>query len=188
MRPFLLSGAALLTSAPTAFAAEGMPQLDFANPLMMAQIVWATLIFVVLYVLLDQWALPKVEVVLRQRADTIAADLEAARLAKAQADGAVAELTMATRDAQAKAQAQLNEAVAAVRAQQSAQAATLSAELDRQLAEAEQRIGAARKAAMAALPEVAGETASTLVSRLTGRPPTQQGLHRALADALTARA
>ena len=32
--------------------AEGMPQLDFANPLTTSQVVWGALIFIVLYILL----------------------------------------------------------------------------------------------------------------------------------------
>ena len=175
MRRLAVAAILLLAVAASAHA-EGMPQLDFANPLMLAQIVWATLIFVGLYLLLGHWALPQLGSVLQLRADTIAADLDAARAAKAQADGAVAEMTTATRDAQARAQAEVNDAVTAARAQQAEQAATLGAELDRQLAEAEQRIGAARQAAMGALREVAGDAAGALVSRLTGRSPEPAGL------------
>lgn len=185
--PFALGGS-LLLAAHAAQAAEGMPQLDFANPLMLAQIVWLVIIFVVLYLILGRWALPQVGEVLQHRAQTIAADLDVARAAKAQADAAVAEQRTATREAQARAQAAVNEAVATARAQQAEQAASLGAQLDAQLAEAEQRIAAARNAAMGALREVAGEAAGTLVTRLTGRPPNPGGLDRAVSDALRARA
>ena len=187
MRRLTATTGIFLVAASSAHA-EGMPQLDFGSPLMLAQIVWATLIFVGLYLLLGHWALPQLGSVLQMRADTIAADLDAARAAKAQADGAVTEMTTATRDAQARAQAQVNEAVSTARAQQAEQAATLGAELDRQLAEAEQRIGAARQAAMGALREVAGDAAGALVSRLTGRSPDPASLDRAVSDVLVARA
>ena len=79
-----------------AMAAEGMPQLDFSNPLTSIQVVWGAIIFIVLYILLSRWALPQVGEVLDERAATIEADLEAARAPKAQADDGVTELTAAT--------------------------------------------------------------------------------------------
>ena len=44
-----------------------MPQLDFANPLTIAQIVWLAIIFFTLYLLLSRWALPQVAEVLEVR-------------------------------------------------------------------------------------------------------------------------
>ena len=69
-----------------AMAAGGMPQLDFQNPLTLSQVVWGAIIFVVLYILLSRFALPKVGEVLEERAAHIARDLEGARAAKSKAD------------------------------------------------------------------------------------------------------
>lgn len=44
-----------------------MPQLDFGNPLMIAQIVWLLIIFGLLYFALSNYALPRVESVLEAR-------------------------------------------------------------------------------------------------------------------------
>ena len=59
-----MSGALIFALAPlgamAAEAGKGMPQLDFANPLTRAQVVWGAIIFLVLYVLLSRWALPQV--------------------------------------------------------------------------------------------------------------------------------
>jgi F-type H+-transporting ATPase subunit b len=145
-----------------------MPQLDFHNPLTIAQVVWMALIFGALYLLLARWALPQVASVLDERAGRIAADLDAARAAKAQADAAVAELQQATSQASAAAQSSIAGAVAAAKAEAAEQAHAATARLDAQLAEAEQRIGAARVAAMGALRDVAAETATAIVDRLTG--------------------
>ena len=73
---------------PAVARAEGMPQLDFANPLTTSQVVWGVIIFAVLYVLLARIGLPKVGEVIEQRARHIAADLETAQKSKAQADAA----------------------------------------------------------------------------------------------------
>jgi F-type H+-transporting ATPase subunit b len=178
----------LLLAAAQAEAAEGMPQLNFANPLMLAQVVWLAIIFFALYVLLSRWALPKVADVLELRAATIGADLDAARHAKGEADAAVAEQTRATREAQASAQAQIAQAATAAKAAAEAQSATLSAKLDGQIAAAEQRIAAARAAAMGALEQVAAETTRAVVARLTGSAIGAGAIDRAVADALAARA
>ena len=70
-----------------------MPQLDFSNPLTIAQVVWMAIIFGLLYYILARYALPQVAEVLEGRASRIAVDLDSARAAKAQADAAVAEIT-----------------------------------------------------------------------------------------------
>ncbi len=191
MRPIgLLTAAALSFLTSVALAAEGkegMPQLDFKNVLLKSQVVWLVIIFVVLYILLSRWALPKVGAVLEKRAATIAGDLDAARQAKGSADAAVAELTAKTREAHAGAQAEIAGAVDAAKAAAAAQTATLTARLDAQLAEAEGRINAARTAAMGALRQVASDTAGVVVSRLTGVAANAAAVDAAVGSALSAR-
>jgi F-type H+-transporting ATPase subunit b len=181
------AASAALAAAPAGEKKGGMPQLDFANPLTTSQVVWLAIIFVVLYLLLSRWALPQVGAVLEMRASRIQADLQAAHAAKASADAAVSELTAATREAQATAQAEINTAVTAANAAAAAQAATLNARLEKQLAEAEQRIAAARASAMGALRNVATDTASAVVTRLVGTAPAAGAVEQAVDAALAAR-
>ncbi len=184
MRALLL---ALLLALPAAARAEGMPQLDFKTPLTVSQVVWGAIIFALLYVIASRAALPKVGEVLEERAARIARDLEAARAAKEEADAAVAELTRATREAHAGAQAQIAESLGAAKARAAEQAATLNARLDSDIAAAEQRIHAARRAALGALGQVAGETAQAVVARLAAGTVAPDMVDRAVAAALAAR-
>ncbi|MBU6499664.1 MAG: F0F1 ATP synthase subunit B' [Rhodospirillales bacterium] len=187
---FTASLAGTLLASSAAFAQEapkGMPQLDFHNPLTISQVVWLALIFLALYLLLSRWALPQVADVLELRAGTIGRDLEAARAAKAQADAAVAELTSATRAAQAGAQAEIAAAVAAAKQAAGEQAARLNARLEAQLHTAETQIAAARDAAMGALRQVAGETAGVVVTKLTGMVADAPRVEAAVAAAMAAR-
>jgi F-type H+-transporting ATPase subunit b len=184
-----VSAAALaLTIAATPARAEGMPQLDFGNPLLLSQVVWLAIIFLALYLLLSRWALPQVGTVLAKRASVIAADLDAAHRAKELAEAAIAELTQATRQAHATAQTEIAEAVAAAKARADAQSAELNARLDAQIAEAEQRIAAARTSALAALEQVAVDTANAVVARLIGAPLDHGAVPHAVAAVLAARA
>jgi F-type H+-transporting ATPase subunit b len=178
---------AAMAAAPVGEKKGGMPQLDFANPLTISQVVWLAVIFLALYLLLSRWALPQVGAVLEMRANRIQADLQAAHAAKASADSAVMELTAATREAQATAQAEINSAVATATEAAAAQSASLNARLEKQLAEAEQRIGAARAAAMGALRNVATDTATAVVTRLVGSTPNAGAVEQAVDAALAAR-
>ena len=182
--------AAVLTLAARAAnaAAEGMPQLDFKNPMTLAQVVWLVIIFALFYLLLARWALPRIADVLQHRSDVIGADLEAARIAKAEADAAVAEQSARTRSAQADAQTQLAAAVAAAKARAATQSAEVNARLDAQLREAEGRIHVARSNAMGSLRAVAVDTATAVVSRLTGITPDRAVVDREVASVLAGRA
>ena len=94
-----------------------MPQLDFANPLTVAQIVWMFIIFCALYLALRHWALPQVASVIEAREQRILADLDSARVAKEQADAAAAEIAERSRSASAEAQAEIARAVASAKAE-----------------------------------------------------------------------
>ena len=128
-----------------------MPQLDFSNPLIIAQIIWLLIIFGALYYMLAAYALPRVESVLEDRAARIVAHREATTKARAEAQSAIAA---AMQQAQAEA---------------AARSEALNARLNRQIAEAEARIAASRDVAMGALRQVASETATSLVAKLSGR-------------------
>ena len=164
-----------------------MPQLDFSNPLTLAQVVWMAIIFGLLYYLLARYALPQVSSVLENRAERIAGDLDGARASKAQADAAVAEITEAGRRAAAEAQAGIGAAVAQAKAEAAEQSRAADERLNAQLAEAETRIRAARTGAMGALRQVATETAGTVVTRLTGHTPDAAALDAAVGVAMQAR-
>jgi len=176
-----------LLMLPAAAMAEGMPQMDFKNPLTTSQVVWGAIIFIVLYIAASKFALPKVGSVLEERAAHIANDLEAAQSSKQAADAGMAEATAAIEKARAEAQTAINAALDAAKGAAAEQAAVLNARLEKQLSEAETQIAQARSQAMNALREVATETAATVVARLTGQTPDPQRLSSAIGAALSAR-
>lgn len=164
-----------------------MPQLDFANPLTTSQVVWMFIIFGVLYAVMANWALPQVGSIIESRDKRILADLDSARLAKEQADAAAAEIAERGRSASAEAQAEIAKAVAAAKAEAAEKARADNEQLEKQLAEAEQGIAAARQQAMGALREVARDTAATVVSRLTGRQSDPARIDAAVGEVMAAR-
>ena len=146
-----------------------MQQLDFGNPLVVAQAVWMLVIFGLLYYVLRTYVLPPVGEVLANRAERIAGDLDAAREAKLTADQALAELRAETARARAEAQSAIATAVQQANAEAQARADVLNARLAEQVTAAEARIAASRDTAMGTLRGVATETATALITKLVGR-------------------
>lgn len=183
----VLSLAAALLALPAAAQAQGMPQLNFANPLTLSQVWWGAAIFIVFFLLCWLWGLPQVASVLERRAASIAADLDTARQAKQQADQFVTETTQAIARARAEAQGSINQAVDAAKQQAAAQNAELNTRLEAQIAESESRIAEARQSALQALRTVASDTTSTIVARLTGGAADPARVETAVVQALAAR-
>jgi len=170
-----------------AHASSNMPQMDFSNPLNLAQVVWLVIILVALYFILAHWALPGVGAVLSDRAHRIQVDLEAAHDAKAEADAAIAELHAAIKAARDEAQAEVTKATEAAKAEAARQAEALARKLDEQLASAEADIAAARAEAMTAIRPIATETAALLLARLTGTAADEERLGGGIQTAMAAR-
>ncbi|MFC7551331.1 hypothetical protein ACFQU7_01990 [Pseudoroseomonas wenyumeiae] len=63
----ITDGALEARSTAAAEASGGMPQLDFSNPLMLAQVVWLLIIFGILYYVLANVVLPRFDSVLENR-------------------------------------------------------------------------------------------------------------------------
>ncbi len=186
--PFLWPVTAALLALPATAMAQGMPQLNFGNPLTLAQVWWGAIIFIVFLLLCWLWGLPQVAGVLERRSAAIAADLDTARQAKMKADQFVAETQEAIARARAEAQGQINSALEAARQHASAQSAELHTRLEAQIKESEARIDQARQTALRALRQVATETAAAVVTRLTGTAPPPARLEQAVSVALAARA
>lgn len=185
----LICGATLwsLVLPGAAHAASNLPQMDFSNPLNLAQVVWLVIILVALYFILANWALPGVGTVLADRAHRIQVDLDAAHRAKAEADSAIAELHAAIKSARDEAQAEVTKAAEGAKAEAARQAEALAQKLDEQLARAEAEIASARTEAMKAIRPIATETAGLLVARLTGNAADQGRLGSDIQDAMAAR-
>ncbi len=176
------------TAATVPAHAAGMPQLQFNNPLTTGQVFWGAVIFLLLYLVLSRSALPRVGAVLAERRSRIEGDLDAAKAARGEADGAVAELRRARRDASAEANNIVDAVVAEAREQAAAANREMNQRLEAEIARAEQAVAAARDAAMGALRGVATDTARTLVERLTGTAADDALLASKVDTALAARA
>lgn len=142
-------------------AATGLPQLNFET--FPSQIFWLIVAFIVLYLLLDRIALPRISTILEERADAITDDLDRAEEFRRKAEVAEEQYQQALRDARAKAQEIAAENRAKIQKEVDAATAKADAKISAKAAESEKRIREIRDSAMKSVEEVARETALAVV-------------------------
>ena len=174
-------GGAAGESAGGEAGSGGLPQLDPTS--FPSQVFWLVIAFGLLYWLLAKRALPRVADILETRQDRIAADLDRAQNLRREAEEAMTRHEQLVADAQARARAELDAANERIRADAARREGELERSLQRQLAEAEERIAAAREEALKALEDVARDAAKDAVGRLVGVDVSTEEAARAVADA-----
>jgi len=152
----------------------------FETHTFLSQLIWLALAFGLLYYLMSKVALPRIEGILQSRADRLAADLDEAQRMKSEADAAGAAYEKSLRDAQSTAQGIAQEARAKLAAESDKRRKDKEAELNAKIAASETTIRESTARAMGNVREIAGETAASIVERLTGRAPDKANLDRAL--------
>lgn len=154
-------------AAGHAAESAGMPQLDFAT--FPNQIFWLAVALVVIYLILSRIALPRIGGILADRQGRITRDLEAAEKLKEQAVGAEKAYQQALVDARTEANKIIAAARAEIQADLDKATAKADAEIAARAAESAKRIEDVRAGAVAAVTEVARDTADAIVGALGGK-------------------
>lgn len=145
-----------------------------------SQLVWLTISFALLYVLMAKVALPRIGSILAERSRVIGDELAVAERLKERSDTAHAAYEKALADARVRAQS----IAGGTREQKAREAEELHKRLDAQLHErlaaAEQSIAATRAAAMGNVHAIAADAASAIVERLIGTAPAARDVAAAL--------
>jgi F-type H+-transporting ATPase subunit b len=174
----------MATSTHTEVPGQKGPFPPFQRETFASQLVWLTLTFVLLYVLMARVALPRIGAIMDERRARIADDLAQAERLKGESDAALAAYEKALADARARAQSLANE----TRERQTAQAEetrkAVEAELNAKLAEAAKAIAATKSAAMANVRGIATEAAAAIVQKLIGTAPSDDKVAAAVAGVL----
>ncbi|MEY3309510.1 MAG: hypothetical protein RLZZ413_3548 [Pseudomonadota bacterium] len=161
-------------------AAVGMPQLDFST--WPNQIFWVLVALVAIYFLLTRIALPRIGAVLADRKGAITNDLAAAEELKQKALKAEKAYNEALAQARIDAAKIVAEARAAIQKDLDAALARADAQIAAKSAESEGRIAEIRDGALAAVTEVAKDTAKEIVLAFGGKADA-----RSVTAAVTAR-
>jgi F-type H+-transporting ATPase subunit b len=142
-----------------------MPQFDFTQAL--PQVLWLTLVFGILY-LIVRGLLPRVQTVVENRRERIAADLREAEAARVAAEAATSGGSSAIADARGQALSVTGKARDAANAATAAKLAEVDSSLKAKAEAAAQSLSAQRAAAIAELDKVASDATVDLVKRVAG--------------------
>jgi F-type H+-transporting ATPase subunit b len=143
-----------------------MPQLDFAT--FAPQLIWLTLVFGVLYLVMARVALPRIATVIEERRDRIADDLDTAAQLKSDTDDAIASYETALAEARAHAHSIAQETRDRLTAETDAHRADLEGQLAARIADAEKRIDATKTQALTNVRDVAVDVADAITQQLLG--------------------
>ena len=141
-----------------------MPQLDpstFSN-----QIFWLVVTLIVIYIVLSRIALPRIAAVLAERSDTITNDLAAAEELKQRATDAEAAYHKALADARAEAADIVAKTKANIQADLDVELAKADEQISAKAAEGEAAIAAIRENALASVQEIATDTTAAIVTAM----------------------
>lgn len=172
--------AAVHAAEDAAHGAGGLPQLDSTT--WPGQLFWLAVTFGILFILLSRVVLPKIATTIESRRDRIADDLDAAAQNKQEAEEAVATYERQLADARAKAHTIAAKNRDKVDAEIAGETEEAEAEVASRQADAEARINTMRVEALAHVKDVAAETASVLVEKLTGTAPDNKAASAAVAS------
>ena len=130
------------------------------------QLFWLALMFGLLYVLMKQLALPKIELVIKERHQSIEGDLKAAEKLKAETQLALSRYELALSEARERAREIVKDLREKVAAEVETERAKHEALMSEKFAEAEQRIAQSKVTAIAGVNEIAPLIAGAIVTRL----------------------
>jgi len=150
-----------------------------------SQLLWLTLTFVALYLLMSRIALPRIDSILERRRARISGDIAEALRLKGESDAAIAAYEKGLADARGRAQALVNDSRQRQAAEAEAARKALDATLNARITEAESRIAQTKSAAMVNVRGIATEAAAAIVERLIGvAPASPDVVAAAVAEAL----
>ena len=148
-----------------------------------SQILWFAITFGALYVLMSRVALPQIGSIIDKRKARIEGDLKEAERLRGETDKAVAAYEQALADARNNAHAIAEETRASIKADLDGKRKAVEDDLGKKVADAEARIAANKNEALGRVSEIAAETATALVTQLTG-DANQAEVNAAVAEAV----
>lgn len=159
-----------------------MPQFDPTS--FISQLFWLAVTFVLLYVIVSRFAIPRIGEVMEQRQKTIEDDLDRAQALKAETEEAIATYEKALADARAQAHTVLNKARDEISKAAEARNKEIGAELAQKIKDGETSIAKARDEAMGQVKGIAAEAAAAITEKLVGVTLDSADLDKAVASVM----
>ena len=163
-----------------AFAKEGMPQL---NPeFWLSQIVWLTIVFALLYFLIQKFFSPKLFALIDTRTNFIKSLLEEAEVCKNQIQKLedeynliIAEAKIKSKKISAKLKSDLNDKISIKRKE-------FENFLNSETLKAEEEVNNFKKKALENIQNIAGDFSKELIEKITGTAPNNSSLNAVIME------
>jgi F-type H+-transporting ATPase subunit b len=146
-----------------------------------AQLIWLALTFGFLYFALSRALLPRIADVMNARQDGISRDLAKAEQLKTETEQALASYEKALADAKSKAGEIARATRDSLAAETERERLAVERQIATQVAAAEKRIADSKTKAMASVGDIATETVSAIVGKLTGADLSKADAAKAIA-------
>lgn len=159
-----------------------MPQFDPSS--FASQLFWLAVTFVILYIVVSRFAIPRIGEVMEQRQKMIDDDLDRAQQFKAETDEAIKTYEKALAGARAQAHDLLRQAHDEITKASEARNREVGAKLATQIKEGEARIAKARDEALASVKDIAASAAVATAEKLVGVSPDQSAVDAAIQSAM----
>ncbi len=167
-----------ITAADAAGASAGMPQFDLTT--FASQVTWLIITFGILYFVLSQLILPKIENTLSNRHNRIADDLDTASRMQREAEEAEKAYERVLADAKAKAHNVAESTRASINEEIEREVAAADSEAAAQALKSEAKISDIRSAALSNIDTIAKDVASDIIKKFIGKAPTAAQLKKIL--------
>ena len=146
-----------------------------------SQLFWLVIFFAALYMLMSKLVLPKLAGIIAARKGQIDGDLARAQALKDETEAAIAHYEKSLSDAKGKATDIARDTRAKVTGEIDDEQAKLDGALNSKIKDAEAKIAKAKAKAMESVHNIAADTASDIVSQLTGSKVLKTAAAKAVA-------
>jgi len=155
-----------------------MPQLDISA--FSPQIIWLVITFALLYVIMAKVALPRIGSILEQRQARIDDNLDAAQNLRNESKTDAEAYDKSLAEAREQARNTIYEATQEMSNESARRHEDLGSKLSEEIKAAEERISAAKAAALTGIQEAASSVASQATERLIGIRPDEEAVQAAI--------
>ena len=177
----MLDSATLLNSFVVASEGGGLPQLTQTDTFI-GQIFWLLVFFLLLYLIVSRFIVPRISDVMEERQDRVDDDLARAERLKAEAEEVMAEYEAALSEARGEAHELLKQAQDELNAKAAEREKAFNDKLNATLKQAEENIGKAKAEALANIKSVASEVAVAATEKLIGKGASSEAASKAVEE------
>ena len=181
MRSFLSLWTALTAMSANLYAAEaGMPQLD--PTYWASQAFWLILVFLILYIAISKFYLPKIKDNLDNRENKIKEDLEYANKFKEQSEAKAKEYEIILKNAKKEVSKMHFESKNILDKDIQSKKETIEKEIEKEISKAQKEISELKKNSISSIQSISGSIVSNIIENISGDKLNESSIKATVED------